>query len=123
MPPDTLLDPSTYLNPIMKSRLVKDLEHLVSINQGKMSNFNRQTVDSLAVDLGIRLPRKWLPTWPSPAHSPRSKPRRSISPALAGTPSPAPVPEPGTVVIFGLATFALAARSWLARHLPKIVGS
>ena len=32
MPGNPLLDPSTYLNPIMKSNLVKDLEHLVSIN-------------------------------------------------------------------------------------------
>ena len=120
VPADTLLDPSTYIDPIMKSKLVKDLEHLVSISHGGMSNLNQQSLDALASDLGISLPRNVA------AHLTASSSKTKLeaqtidhSSTGTGTPSPAPVPEPGTVVIFGLAALALAARSRLARRSPR----
>jgi PEP-CTERM motif len=119
VPGDPLLDPSTYINPIVKSKLVKDLEHLVSISHGKMSNLNQQTVDSLAADLGIRLPRSVAPHLATSGTKGKTAAEGlDLSSAQTGTPRPAPVPEPGTMVIFGLAAFALAARSRLGRRAP-----
>ncbi len=118
VPGDPLLDPSTYIDPILKSKLVKDLEHLVSVSHGKMSNFNQQSLDALATDLGISLPRDVAPHLATATSKP-SLEAQTLDSSSTGTPSPAPVPEPGTLVIFGLAAFALAARSWLGRHSPR----
>ena len=119
VPADTLLDPSTYIDPIMKSKLVKDLEHMVSVSKGKMSNLNKQSLDSLATDLGIKLPRSVAPRLAASSSKPTLE-AQEIGAFGAGTPIPAPVPEPGTVVIFGLAAFALAARSRLTRRSPGV---
>ncbi len=115
-----VLIPANIADPIMNSKLIKDLEHLVSIQHGKMPNWNQQTLNALKADLGISSPRNVAPHLAASASKTTLEAQTlDLSSTGTGTPSPAPVPEPGSVVIFGLAAFALAARSRLGRRSPR----
>lgn len=123
VPATQALIPANITDPITKSKLIKDLQRLVSIHHGKLSNWNQQTLNALKADLGISSPRNVAP--PLATSSTKAKPAaemldvsRTGTGTGPGTPSPAPVPEPAPVVVFGLAALALAARSRLARRSP-----
>ena len=60
-PATQFLIPANVADPIMNSKLIKDLERLISIRHGKMPNFNQQTLDALQADVGLRSPRNVAP--------------------------------------------------------------
>jgi hypothetical protein len=116
-PAAQVLIPANIADPITNAKVIKDLQHLFSIKHGKMPNWNQQTLNALKADLGISSPHNVAPhlaTSTTPSKS--AAEMLDLSSTGTGTPQPAPVPEPASVVIFGLAAFALAARSRLTRR-------
>jgi hypothetical protein len=116
-PAAQVLIPANIADPITNSKVVKDLQRLLSINHGKLENWNQQTLNALKADLGISSPRNVAPHLATSSST--AKPAAEmldVSSTGTGTPQPAPVPEPASVVIFGMAAFALAARSRLTRR-------
>ena len=101
---------TSITDPITNSKLVKDLEHLFTLESGKLVNWNQQSLDALESDLKIDSPRNVAPK----ALATRSKPELAAQviegTGSAGTSQPAPVPEPGTLVVFSLVAVALAIR-------------
>ncbi len=104
------LIPSDITNEITNSKFVQDLEHLFDVKSGKLVNWNQQSLDALASDLGIHTPKDATAT--SQADSSKSKLEAQVinGSAGGGTSQPAPVPEPSTLVFSGLVAGALAIR-------------
>ena len=104
------LIPSSITDPITNSKLVKDLEHLLTFKSGKLVNWNQQTLDALKSDLDITSPKNVAPK--DLASSSKGELAAQVIDGIgpAGTPQPAPVPEPSTIVVFGLVVAWLAVR-------------
>jgi hypothetical protein len=104
------LIPSSITDPITNSRLVKDLEHLLMLKSGKLVNWNQQTLDALKSDLDINSPKNVATKDLASTSKPQLEAQVIDGIGSAGTPQPAPVPEPGTIVVFGLVAASLAVR-------------
>ena len=104
------LIPTSITDPITNSKLVKDLEHLFTLKSGRLVNWNQQSLDALKNDLRIPSPKNVAPK----ALAKKSKPELAAQvidgTGSVGTRQPAPVPEPGTLAVFGLVAAALAVR-------------
>jgi hypothetical protein len=104
------LIPSSITKPITKSKLLRDLQHLAALKSGKLVNWNQQTLSALESDLRIGPPKNVAP------HLSIAKPTLGAQlldlagNGTAGSPRPAPVPEPRSIIVFALATVALAVR-------------
>jgi hypothetical protein len=113
--------------PITNSALMKDLNHLLAIKSGKFVNWNHQSLDALKRDLKLGAPKPTTahPVAPgagmmgtgtttasssSAGPSPAAAQMLDSSGAGTGTVLAAPVPEPSTYLIFGLAAGALVLR-------------
>lgn len=113
------LSPSSLLEPITNSKFLKDFGNLFAIKSGKLVNWNQQTLNTLASDLGIR----------SSSHAAASVTKTTPvlaaqeidgAPAVsAATIQPAPVPEPGTLLVFITALGGLLLRGRLGRDHPS----
>ena len=104
--------PTTVLDPIANPKLLKDMEHLLTLKSGKLVNWDQQTFNALKSDLALSSPKNVAP---KVSTSTTAKPVYEAQ-VLAGTgssatsPQPAAAPEPGTLAIFGLAAIALVYR-------------
>ena len=113
--PDRFL---TSRNHITSSNLLKDFASLFSIKSGKFVNWNQQSLNALASDLGFGSPSKVAPRLTA------SKPVLAAqvidgSPATTGaTVQPAPVPEPASLIIFAMALGGLAIRTRFGQRKP-----
>ncbi len=109
--------PASITDPITKSKLLKDFEHLVALKSGKLANWNQQTLKTLENDLGITTPGHVAPRLAA------AKPvlaAQEINGSTAGsgaTALAAPVPEPGSLLIFALALGGLAVRHRYVRRV------
>ncbi len=111
------LIPSTITDPITNSKLVKDLEHLFDIKSGKLVNWNQQSLNALQSDLGINPPKDVTTKALAKTSKAETEAQVITSAGAGGTVQPAPVPEPGTVVIFSLVAAALAVRQIRSRRV------
>ncbi len=111
----TLL-PASLTDPITNSKLVKDMEHLFDIKSGKLVNWNQQSLNALESDLGIHPPKNVTTKTQASTSKPVLEAQVINSSGSGGTPQPAPVPEPGTLVIFSLVAAALAVRQIRTRR-------
>ena len=102
------LIPTSITNPITNSKFVKDLEHLFTLKSGKLVNWNQQSLDALESDLKIDSPKNVAPKHLASTSKPVLAAQVIDGTGSGGTPQPAPVPEPGTLVVFGLVAAALA---------------
>jgi hypothetical protein len=111
------LIPSSVTSAITNNNVIKDLQHLLQIKSGKLVNWNQQTLDALQKDLGLGTPHNVAPHLASNKPQPAAEELAplSTSAATSGVPQPAPIPEPGTLVIFGLSAGALVLRRRLHR--------
>ena len=104
------LIPASIADPIMNSKLIKDLAALISIRRGKMSNWNQQTLNALKSDVGLRSPRNVAPRLAASGAGPGPPPSSLTPPPRApGPPARPRSPSRARWSIFGLAAFALAA--------------
>jgi hypothetical protein len=108
------LIPTSITDPITNSKLVKDLEHLFALKSGKLVNWNQQSLDALKSDLKIDSPKNVAPKDLASTSKPELAAQVIDGTGSGGTPQPAPVPEPGTLVVFGLVAAALAVRQMQA---------
>ena len=104
------LIPSSITDPITNSKLVKDLEHLLTLKSGKLVNWNQQSLNALESDLKIDSPKNVAPKHLAGTSKPELAAQVIDGTGSGGNPQPAPVPEPGTLVVFGLVAAALAVR-------------
>ena len=102
------LIPTSITNPITNSKFVQDLEHLFTLKSGKLVNWNQQSLDALESDLKIDSPKNVAPKHLASTSKPVLAAQVIDGTGSGGTPQPAPVPEPGTLVVFGLVAAALA---------------
>jgi len=104
--------PTTVLDSITDPKLLKDIEHLLTLKSGKLVNWDQQTFNSLKSDLALSSPQNVAPKVSAPA---TAKPLYEAQ-VLGGfansatSPQPAAAPEPGTLAIFGLAAIAFVYR-------------
>jgi len=108
------LIPTSITDPITNSKLVKDLEHLFTLKSGRLVNWNQQSLDALKSDLKIDSPENVAPKDLASTSKPELAAQVIDGTGSGGTPQPAPVPEPGTLVVFGLVAAALAVRQMQA---------
>jgi len=108
------LIPTGITGPITNSKLAKDLEHLFTLKSGKLVNWNQQSLDALKSDLKIDSPKNVAPKDLASTSKTELAAQVIDSTGSGGTPQPAPVPEPGTLVVFGLVAAALAIRQMQA---------
>ena len=106
--------PSSITDPITNSKLVKDLEHLFTLKSGKLVNWNQQSLDALESDLKIDSPKNVAPKHLASTSKSELAAQVIDGTHSGGTPQPAPVPEPVTLVVFGLVAAALAVRQMQA---------
>jgi len=105
-----ILIPTSITDPITKSKLVKDLQHLLALKSGKLVNWNQQTLGSLKSDLRISSPKHVAPQHLASTSKPVLAAQVIDPTGAGGTPQPAPVPEPGALVVFGLVAAVLVVR-------------
>ncbi len=104
--------PTTILDPVANPKLLKDMEHLLTLKSGKLVNWDQQTFNALKSDLALGSPKNVAP---KVSASTTAKPVYEAQ-VLAGigssaaSPQAVPAPEPGTLAIFGLAAIALVYR-------------
>ena len=104
--------PTTVLDPVTNPKLLKDMEHLLTLKSGKLVNWDQQTFNALKSDLALSSPKNVAPKVSAPV---TAKPVYEAQ-VLGGygssatSPQPAAAPEPGTLAIFGLAAIALVYR-------------
>lgn len=110
------LIPTSITDPITNSKFVKDLEHLFTLKSGKLVNWNQQSLDALESDLHIDSPKNVAPKDLASTSKPELAAQVINGTGSMGTPQPTPVPEPGTLVVFGLVAAALAVRQMQARR-------
>jgi hypothetical protein len=116
VPQSVPLVPANITDPITSSKFLKDLEKLISLKSGRLANWNQQELNALASDLGIASPRHVAP------HLTTTRPvleAQTIggSPGIGGSVAqPAPVPEPGTLLIYAVALGGLVARARFVRR-------
>jgi hypothetical protein len=112
---------------ISDSKLIKDLGHLLTVRSGKLVNWNQQSLNTLKRDLKLAPPKAenagrlgggvGATARPRPGSGPAAA-QELGGPAAGGTVLAAPVPEPGTYLIFGLGAGALLLRRRLGRVRP-----
>jgi PEP-CTERM motif len=110
------LIPSSITDPITNSKLVKDLEHLFTLKSGKLVNWNQQSLDALESDLKINSPKNVAPKDLAGTSKPELAAQVINGTGSGGTPQPAPVPEPATLVVFGSVAAVLAVRQIQAKR-------
>jgi hypothetical protein len=110
------LIPSSITDPITNSKLVKDLEHLFTLKLGKLVNWNQQSLDALENDLKIDSPKNVAPKRLASSSKPEIAAQVIDGTGSGGTPQPASVPEPDTLVVFGFVAVALAVFQMQARR-------
>ncbi len=110
------LIPSSITDQITNSKLVKDLEHLFTLKSGNLVNWNQQTLDAFESDLKIDSPKNVAPKHLASTSKSELAAQVIDGTGSGGTPQPASVPEPGTLVVFGLVAAALADRQMQARR-------
>ncbi len=98
----TLVPTNANTDPIMNSKLVQDLGNLFKLKSGKLVNWNQQSLTAIESDLGIKAPKNVAPK----ALASTTKPVLQAQ-VITGSVQPTPVPEPRTLVVFGLAAAAL----------------
>ncbi|MGO9601696.1 MAG: PEP-CTERM sorting domain-containing protein [Isosphaeraceae bacterium] len=104
--------PTTVLDPVTNPKLLKDMEHLLTLKSGKLVNWDQQTFNALKSDLALSSPKNVAPKVSAPT---TAKPVYEAQ-VLGGygssaiSPQPAAAPEPGTLAIFGMAAIALVYR-------------
>ena len=111
------LIPSAITDPITDSKLVKDLENLFDLKSGKLVNWNQQSLNALESDLGINPPKDVTTKAVTKSSKAVTEAQVINGASTGGTPQPAPVPEPGTLVIFSLVAAALAVRQIRSRRV------
>ncbi|QEH38669.1 hypothetical protein OJF2_72750 [Aquisphaera giovannonii] len=115
---ENLLSPNSIVNSITGNSLVKDIQSLISQGPKGASKWNQESLDALKEQL--RLHALDGVTTPSAARAGTTvAAAQELSPPGsdgASAVQPAPVPEPGSFVVFGLAASALAARAWSRRR-------
>ena len=115
------LNPSTLLDPITKSNFVKDFGSLFAFQSGKLVNWNQQTLNKLATDLGFKSTSRVAPKLTTSRPVLEAQVVNGSPSATAATVQPAPVPEPSTLLVFALGLGALAARrKWTERHARSV---
>jgi hypothetical protein len=107
------LIPSSITDPITNSKLVKDLEHLLTLKSGKLVNWNQQTLNELESDLKIDSPKNVAPKDLAGTSKVELEAQVIDSTGSGGSPQPASVPEPGSLIVFGLVAASLAIRKIL----------
>jgi PEP-CTERM motif len=110
------LIPSSITGPITNSKLVNDLEDLFALKLGKLVNWNQQYLNALESDLKIDSPKNLAPKHLANTSKPELAAQLIDGTGSGRTPQLAPVPEPGTLVVFGLVTTALAVRQMQPRR-------
>jgi hypothetical protein len=106
------LIPSSLTKSITNNSVLKDLQHLFQIKGGKFVNWNQQTLDTLKRDLKISSPQNVAPhlTTTKSQVAAQELQVSGTSSGASGGPQPAPIPEPSTLMVFGLAIGAWAVR-------------
>jgi hypothetical protein len=117
-PPRTTATTATTPTAYGANYVVRDLSNLFHVSAGKFSNMNKASLNRLARDLGISVPKD-VTTHPAVRQPARTTTTAAqmLDPAdAAGTAQPAPIPEPGTLAFFGLALGAWGVRRGLKRR-------
>ena len=104
------LIPSSVTDAITNSKFMKDMEHLFDVKSGKLVNWDQQSLDALANDLGIQTPKNVTDTQVTSSSKSKLEAQVINGSGAGGTVQPAPLPEPSTLVVFGLVVGALAFR-------------
>jgi hypothetical protein len=119
-PQAQVLIPSST-SPITNNNAIKDLQRLLEFKSGKLVNWNQHTLDALKRDLSIGSPRNVAPH--AQTSSPKTAAEELAPPVLGtsgtGTPQPAPIPEPGTLAVFGVIAGILLFRQRLAQRITS----
>ena len=104
--------PTTVLDPVTNPKLLKDMEHLLTLKSGKLVNWDQQTFNALKSDLALSSPKNVAPKASAPGTAKPMYEAQVLAGfgSLATSPQPAAAPEPGTLAIFGLAAIALVYR-------------
>jgi hypothetical protein len=106
------LTPTNILDPTANSKLLKDMEHLLTLKSGKFPYWDQRTFNALKSDLSLSSPKNVAPdltttTTAKPVYEAQVLTEFGSS---ATSPQPTPAPEPGTLAIFGLAALAFVYR-------------
>lgn len=93
--------------------LIRDLQNLFRLESGKFTNMNAQSLERLKRDLGLSQPKN-VAKHPAVTSPPKTA-AQVLDPVAsgAGSPQPAPIPEPSTLAFFGLALGAWGLRRGL----------
>lgn len=105
--------PSSILDPNAHSKLLKDMEHLLTIRSGRFANWDQQTFNALKSDLSLGSPKNVASNVSATATA-RPVYEAQVIAGFGGSatsPQAVPAPEPGTLAIFGLGAIALVYRS------------
>ena len=97
------LFPASLTDALTNSKTLKDFGSLLTIKSGKLVNWDQQTLDNLENDVGIKSPRHVAPILTTTKGVNKAQVINASSSTAGGTVQPAPVPEPGSLLIFTLA--------------------
>ncbi|WP_165221838.1 PEP-CTERM sorting domain-containing protein [Aquisphaera insulae] len=112
-----LLDPNKILDSITGNSLIKDITSLVSKESSGVAKWNQESLEALKAELR----RATLKDVSAHAAltSGTTVAAQELSTASGGATAdvqPAPVPEPGSILVFGMAASAIAIRGWRCRR-------
>jgi hypothetical protein len=117
------LIPSSVSSSFTNNHLIRDLQHLVQLKSGKLVNWNQQSLEALKRDLSLGTPQNVAPRVVASGTRTAAQELAPLGSSSSGTggPQPAPVPEPGTLVVFSLVAGLLVLRQKLVGRVQRVM--